>query len=111
MYPYNSDNPICVISFHLSAYIPSKHPGFHKKQLTKLITDSIQNIKELGIEKYDIIIGGDTNYRIPTSTINQINLKSNLNIMVLQHELLFNYYYFKKFMYHRILFYNSFKLF
>lgn len=78
LYPYNSDIPICVISFHLNAYIPSKHPGFHKKQLTKLITDSIEKIKEIGIKKYNIVIGGDTNYRIPTSTINQINLKSNL---------------------------------
>jgi hypothetical protein len=55
--------PICIINFHLSAFSPRNHPGFHKRQLNKLIEDSISKIKEEGIQKYGLIIGGDTNYR------------------------------------------------
>ena len=55
--------PICAISMHLSAYSPRYHPGFHKKQLTGLLTASLSRIKEVGIKKFGLIVGGDTNYR------------------------------------------------
>jgi len=80
LYPINKDyKPLCIISFHLSAYIPSHHPGFHKKQLTQLIKKAIKIIYyHAGIIDYNIIIGGDTNYRITNRTINKINLKNEL---------------------------------
>jgi exonuclease III len=51
---------LCVINCHLHAYSSYYHPGFHKKQLSKLLNDSL---KKLNMEHCDIIIGGDTNYR------------------------------------------------
>ena len=55
--------PVCVVNFHLSAYSPQMHQDVHKKQLTKLIEDSLQQIKQRGLTNYGFIIGGDTNYR------------------------------------------------
>jgi hypothetical protein len=82
LYPYKKGyNPLCLISFYLSSYIPSKHPGFHKKQLTNLIKKAIEIINTLQIKSYDIVIAGDTNYRITNRTIKNINLK---------HELIYN---------------------
>jgi hypothetical protein len=79
LYPYQDGyNPLCIISFHLSAFIPTQHPGFHKKQLTNLIKKAIEIMESLQIESYDMIIGGDTNYRITKHTINKINLKNEL---------------------------------
>jgi hypothetical protein len=76
LYPYQEDcNPICVVSFHLSAFVPSKHPEFHSKQLRQLIKNAKDVIKCKGIENYDIIIGGDSNYRVTNPSI---NLKYNL---------------------------------
>jgi exonuclease III len=51
---------LCVINCHLHAYSAYYHPGFHKKQLSKLLKDSL---KKLNIETCGIIIGGDMNYR------------------------------------------------
>jgi hypothetical protein len=80
LYPKDKNyNPICVISFHLSAYIPEQHPGFHKKQLTKLIIDAKNIIeKNIKIKNYDILIAGDTNYRIPIKEVKNIHLKNEL---------------------------------
>lgn len=51
---------LCVINCHLHAYSSYYHPGFHKKQLSKLLNDSLN---KLSMEQCGIIIGGDTNYR------------------------------------------------
>lgn len=53
---------LCVINFHLHAYDKNYHPGFHKKQLSKLLSDSLDKIM-LKTESCGIIMGGDTNYR------------------------------------------------
>ena len=79
LYPKNGIKPLCVISFHLSAYIPKEHIGFHKKQLTQLILKAQKIIEtNLNISDYDMIIGGDTNYRIPIKNLQSINLKNEL---------------------------------
>jgi len=74
LYPIDKHyNPICVISFHLSAYVPSQHKGFHKKQLTQLIVDARKIIEKTHkITNYDILIAGDTNYRIPIKEVKNI---------------------------------------
>lgn len=61
--------PIFISCFHLSAYIPYFHRGFHSRQLTTYLNncllsglftnkDSIQN----NILNFGFIIGGDTNF-------------------------------------------------
>ena len=73
--------PVVVISLHLNAYTPSRHTGFHSKQLVNLIKDARLKIEEIGIIDYDIIIGGDTNYRIAKSKKNIIkSFKSITNL-------------------------------
>lgn len=68
---YYGEMPIYVGCFHLSAYSPYQHPGFHKKQLNDYINKCIStalfkenNQSNLnGIENnYALIIGGDTNF-------------------------------------------------
>jgi hypothetical protein len=77
LYPYNK-NPLCIVPFHLSAYMPSQHPGFHSKQLKSLINNAIKQINSLGINDYGIIIGGDTNYRKTEKNYNITKLKNHL---------------------------------
>lgn len=67
---------LCIINFHLSAYKPDLHKGFHKKQLSKLLKDSLKIIQSKGYKKYGVIIGGDTNYR--TIGMNSNNLIEEL---------------------------------
>ena len=55
--------PICVVNFHLNAYSPKQHPGFHRKQLTKLLKNAVDIINGKNISKFGLFIGGDTNYR------------------------------------------------
>jgi hypothetical protein len=55
--------PICVVNFHLNAYSPEYHPGFHKKQLTELLKNAVDIINGKKIRKFGLFIGGDTNYR------------------------------------------------
>ena len=80
----NTKSIIYVVSFHLSAYIAESHQDFHKKQLTcllnncyKIINNNIKNENK----NYDIIIGGDTNYRTKNNNKKLINLidKSIIN--------------------------------
>ena len=58
LYPFdNNKKPICVVSFHLNAYMPSKHVGFHKKQLVSLIRKSMTFVEEyLDENKYNLQI-------------------------------------------------------
>jgi hypothetical protein len=61
--------PICVVNFHLNAYSPELHKGFHTKQLTGLLKNAINHIKQdESINKFGLIIGGDTNYRTTGKT-------------------------------------------
>jgi hypothetical protein len=55
--------PICVVNFHLNAYSPKQHTGFHRKQLTKLLKNAVDIINGKNISKFGLFIGGDTNYR------------------------------------------------
>jgi hypothetical protein len=79
----NTKSIIYVVSFHLSAYIAESHPDFHKKQLTCLLNNCYKiinkNIKNKNNNNYDIIIGGDTNYR--TKSINEklVNFTQPIN--------------------------------
>ena len=64
LFPINNAKlPICVINFHLSAFSPQYHPGFHKKQMNELLQTSLQKINDENITQFGLIIGGDTNYR------------------------------------------------
>ena len=61
--------PICIVNFHLNAYSPGLHKGFHTKQLTGLLKNAINHIKQdESINKFGLIIGGDTNYRTTGKT-------------------------------------------
>lgn len=77
LYPYDR-KPLCIISFHLSAYLPSSHPGFHSKQLKSLIKSAVKQIKDDGIHDYDLIVGGDTNYRRTNKNFNITHLNNYL---------------------------------
>jgi hypothetical protein len=72
--------PIYIGCFHLSAFSPSQHPGFHKRQLNDYLNKcissdlfrtghSLDNSESYNSEfvtpldsKYGFIIGGDTNF-------------------------------------------------
>lgn len=71
----DANNPnlnLCIVDFHLSAYKPDSHPGFHKRQLSNLLKDSLKIIGEQNITDYAVIIGGDTNYRNLGKTSNNL---------------------------------------
>jgi hypothetical protein len=73
--PKKSDSlnlKICIVNFHLSAYKPDSHPGFHKRQLSKLLKDALAIIDGKRITDYAVIIGGDTNYRNLGETSNNL---------------------------------------
>ena len=63
---------LCIVDFHLSAYKPDSHPGFHKRQLSNLLNASLKKIDEQNITDYAVIIGGDTNYRNLGKTSNNL---------------------------------------
>ena len=67
-----SELTICIVNFHLSAYKPASHPGFHKRQLSKLLKDALAIIGQQKHTNYAVIIGGDTNYRNLGETSNNL---------------------------------------
>jgi hypothetical protein len=68
----SSELTICIVNFHLSAYKPASHPGFHKRQLSNLLKDALAIIEQQGLTNYAVIIGGDTNYRNLGETSNNL---------------------------------------
>ena len=64
LFPKNKNKlPLAVVNCHLSAFSPQFHPGFHRRQLTGLLKNSLQKMKDARIIRFGVIIGGDTNYR------------------------------------------------
>jgi len=55
--------PLFISCFHLSAYIPYYHRGFHSRQLTAYLNDCLlSGLFTNNIEPFGFIIGGDTNF-------------------------------------------------
>ena len=55
----NANNPnlhlnpnlyLCIVNCHLSAYKPESHPGFHKRQLSQLLKDSLKDSYALSFQ-------------------------------------------------------------